>query len=414
MKKYIKLFSIIIFLIIVTKANTTLATTTFNRNTETIECIENDTISIYATTDIDNPQNWNVTVKSNNKEIVAVKSNTYANKARTIVLECKKSGTTKVSIDANEFTRTGSSSDYSITLTINVITKEKAQEKANEAAKNKANEAAKNKANEAAKKLENEISTTAKKNPNELTNLKDIVYFIIGNSANGGNFFHTYNQSNYSIVKKWKDMLEDFKNENNTKGTNGGFAKFDITDSVGITTGQINNAIKILEEFIKEYNKYSESSTAPTAKKDTYTEQFTNETKDMGEKSIEEAKEEIKQKILISLSVGSKGESRNQTVFTNDVLDDPSAYNPTDPSSKDDSEAATIIDKILSLITTIGTVISVLMLAILGVKYMLGSVEEKAEYKRDLVPYFIGAALLFGICTVVKILQSLGDTINNL
>lgn len=357
MKKYIKLFSIIIFLIIVTKANTTLATTTFNRNTETIECIENDTISIYATTDIDNPQNWNVTVKSDNKEIVAVKSNTYANKA---------------------------------------------------------NEAAKNKANEAAKKLENEISTTAKKNPNELTNLKDIVYFIIGNSANGGNFFHTYNQSNYSIVKKWKDMLEDFKNENNTKGTNGGFAKFDITDGVGITTGQINNAIKILEEFIKEYNKYSESSTAPTAKKDTYTEQFTNETKDMGEKSIEEAKEEIKQKILISLSVGSKGESRNQTVFTNDVLDDPSAYNPTDPSSKEDSEAATIIDKILSLITTIGTVISVLMLAILGVKYMLGSVEEKAEYKKDLVPYFIGAALLFGICTVVKILQSLGDTINNL
>ena len=45
---------------------------------------------------------------------------------------------------------------------------------------------------------------------------------------------------------------------------------------------------------------------------------------------------------------------------------------------------------------------------------MLGSVEEKAEYKKDLVPYFIGAALLFGICTVVKILQSLGDTINNL
>lgn len=406
MKKYIKLFSIIIFLIIVTKANTTLATTTFNRNTETIECIENDTISIYATTDINNPQKWNVTVKSDNNEIVAEKSNTYANKARTIVLECKKSGTTKVSIDANEVTGTGMSSDYSITLTINVITKEKAQEKANEAAKNKANEAA--------KELENEISTTANKNPNELTNLKDIVYFIIGNSANGGNFFHTYNQSNYDIVKKWENMLEDFKNENNTKGTNGGFAKIDITDSVGITKGQINNAIKILKEFIEEYNKYSESSTVPTAQKDTYTEQFTNETKNIGEKSIEEAKEEIKQKILISLSVGSKGESRNQTVFKNDVLDDPSAYNPRDPSSEEDSEAATIIDKILSLITTIGTVISVLMLAILGVKYMLGSVEEKAEYKKDLVPYFIGAALLFGICTVVKILQSLGDTINNL
>lgn len=130
---------------------------------------------------------------------------------------------------------------------------------------------------------------------------------------------------------------------------------------------------------------------------------------DANNKTIESA-----QKKLATIISGPKDASRTETVFTNDVLDDPSAYNPRDPSSEEDSEAAIIIDKILSLITTIGTVISVLMLAILGVKYMLGSVEEKAEYKKDLVPYFIGAALLFGICTVVKILQSLGDTINNL
>lgn len=130
---------------------------------------------------------------------------------------------------------------------------------------------------------------------------------------------------------------------------------------------------------------------------------------DANNKTIESA-----QKKLATIISGPKDASRTETVFTNDVLDDPSAYNPTDPSSEDDSEAATIIDKILSLITTVGTVVSILMLAILGVKYMLGSVEEKAEYKKDLVPYFIGAALLFGICAIVKILQSLGSTINNL
>lgn len=130
---------------------------------------------------------------------------------------------------------------------------------------------------------------------------------------------------------------------------------------------------------------------------------------DANNKTIESA-----QKKLATIISGPKDASRTETVFTNDVLDDPSAYNPTDPSSKEDSEAATIIDKILSLITTVGTVVSILMLAILGVKYMLGSVEEKAEYKKDLVPYFIGAALLFGICAIVKILQSLGSTINNL
>ena len=54
------------------------------------------------------------------------------------------------------------------------------------------------------------------------------------------------------------------------------------------------------------------------------------------------------------------------------------------------------------------------MLAVLGVKYMLGSVEEKAEYKKDLIPYFIGAVLLFAICTIVKVLQTLGSSINNI
>lgn len=119
-------------------------------------------------------------------------------------------------------------------------------------------------------------------------------------------------------------------------------------------------------------------------------------------------------KIKFAATAGSSGTSRTDRVFKDDVLDDPSKYNPSNSNSTDDSEAATIIDKILSLITTVGTVVSVLMLAILGVKYMLGSVEEKAEYKKDLIPYFIGSILLFGICTIVKILQTLGNSINNL
>lgn len=45
---------------------------------------------------------------------------------------------------------------------------------------------------------------------------------------------------------------------------------------------------------------------------------------------------------------------------------------------------------------------------------MLGSVEEKAEYKKDLVPYVVGAFLLFGIGTILKIIISIGNSINNI
>lgn len=53
------------------------------------------------------------------------------------------------------------------------------------------------------------------------------------------------------------------------------------------------------------------------------------------------------------------------------------------------------VGKILGIIRIIGTVTSVVMLIVIGLKFMLGSVEEKAEYKQSLKPYIIGALLLF-------------------
>ncbi len=59
---------------------------------------------------------------------------------------------------------------------------------------------------------------------------------------------------------------------------------------------------------------------------------------------------------------------------------------------------------IVSILTSIGIVISVLALAFLGIKYMLGSVEERADYKKSLMPYFIGAMLTFGASTIANII----------
>lgn len=59
---------------------------------------------------------------------------------------------------------------------------------------------------------------------------------------------------------------------------------------------------------------------------------------------------------------------------------------------------------IVSILTTIGIVISVVVIALLGLKYMLGSVEERADYKKSLIPYFIGAAVVFGASTIANII----------
>lgn len=59
--------------------------------------------------------------------------------------------------------------------------------------------------------------------------------------------------------------------------------------------------------------------------------------------------------------------------------------------------------KVITVVQTVGSIASVVWLIVIGIKYMTGSVEEKAEYKKTLVPYVIGAALVFTITNLLSI-----------
>ena len=50
-------------------------------------------------------------------------------------------------------------------------------------------------------------------------------------------------------------------------------------------------------------------------------------------------------------------------------------------------------------------------LIIIGIKYMFGSVEEKAQYKKILLPYFWGAIMVFGITNIVSIIYDIAVSI---
>lgn len=63
-------------------------------------------------------------------------------------------------------------------------------------------------------------------------------------------------------------------------------------------------------------------------------------------------------------------------------------------------------NQIITILTIVGTVASVIVLIILGLKYMMGSAEEKAEYKKTMMPYVIGAALVFAASAIAGILYS--------
>ena len=82
----------------------------------------------------------------------------------------------------------------------------------------------------------------------------------------------------------------------------------------------------------------------------------------------------------------------------------PSQVQPTDPGT---NGIQTLGGKILGILQTVGIVLSVIILVILGIKYMMGSAEEKAEYKKTMIPYLVGAVLIFLAPTIANTVYTL-------
>ena len=94
------------------------------------------------------------------------------------------------------------------------------------------------------------------------------------------------------------------------------------------------------------------------------------------------------------------------------------AANYADPGNTDGSSSNVNTQKITSIgnsavriVTTIGMVASVVVLVVLGIKYMLGSAEEKAEYKKTLLPYVIGAVLVFAAAAIASMVFQFASSI---
>lgn len=73
------------------------------------------------------------------------------------------------------------------------------------------------------------------------------------------------------------------------------------------------------------------------------------------------------------------------------------AVNPSALTPDYTGDTGTITDigqKILGIIRNIAAVLLVVLLAVLGLKFMMGSTEEKAEYKKSFLPLIIGTVIV--------------------
>ena len=67
---------------------------------------------------------------------------------------------------------------------------------------------------------------------------------------------------------------------------------------------------------------------------------------------------------------------------------------------------------IVGIVRAVGIVAAVVILMVVGIKYMKGSAEEKAEYKKTMPAYIIGAILLFAATQVIAWIIELSQGFN--
>ena len=67
-------------------------------------------------------------------------------------------------------------------------------------------------------------------------------------------------------------------------------------------------------------------------------------------------------------------------------------------------KVAKLAGSIIKFLQYIAIVAGTIILAVLGIKYMMGSVEEKAEYKKSFIPLIVGIVVVMGAMTIARVL----------
>lgn len=74
------------------------------------------------------------------------------------------------------------------------------------------------------------------------------------------------------------------------------------------------------------------------------------------------------------------------------------------PEGEGKQNVLTLVGTILGFLRWGAVIGGVILITIIGIKYMMGSLEEKAEYKKTMVPLVVGIIVVMGATFIAKML----------
>lgn len=92
-------------------------------------------------------------------------------------------------------------------------------------------------------------------------------------------------------------------------------------------------------------------------------------------------------------------------VFASDIIGQ--IETATDSATPDMSPIMGSVGNVIKTIRNASVIIGVIILIILGLKYMMGSVEEKSGYQKSFIPLIVGIIVVMSATTIASFLFGL-------
>ena len=80
----------------------------------------------------------------------------------------------------------------------------------------------------------------------------------------------------------------------------------------------------------------------------------------------------------------------------------------TENGNQMSNEVGSIDGTIINWIWGISIIVAIIVVMVIGIKFIIGGTQEKAEYKKSLMPVAVGVILVVFATTLVKFLFSMG------
>ncbi len=117
--------------------------------------------------------------------------------------------------------------------------------------------------------------------------------------------------------------------------------------------------------------------------------------------------------ITLILMLGSIYTTKSFAANTSDSGTDwggainPGDFDPSKGAEDMPSEIQSKVNTAFTIVQIVGVVVSTVGASVLGVKYLLGSVEKKAEYKKTMIPYIVGIIFIACTPTILRLIYNL-------